>query len=152
MQKTYYSWEQFDKDCERLASWARHFDFANVYGIPRGGLMIAVRLSHLLDIPLITDENDIDSHDTLVLDNMAFTDSKVHDMEERLGDLIIATLIWSDDSPEPDYYCRKKDGHIVFPWERRSDDFLERSFGKSFATSDKMKIRGTIRINKRGLA
>ena len=45
------TWEQFDYGCREIAEWARDRNYDDIYGIPRGGLVVAVRLSHLLGIP-----------------------------------------------------------------------------------------------------
>ena len=68
--KERYSWKQFEDDCETLAVWARGKKFKSIFGIPRGGLVLAVKLSHLLDIPLVLNREDITGH-TLIVDDIA---------------------------------------------------------------------------------
>lgn len=46
------SWKQVKQGVERIAAWANGKKFVAIYGVPRGGLIPAVMLSHLLGIPL----------------------------------------------------------------------------------------------------
>lgn len=46
--------EEFEKRCKKIASYIEKNKILFVYGIPRGGLIPAVRISHMLDIPLMT--------------------------------------------------------------------------------------------------
>lgn len=46
------SWEEFCQALSRLSDQLRSKRFSCVYGVPRGGLVLAVALSHHLDIPL----------------------------------------------------------------------------------------------------
>lgn len=45
------SWQAFDQAVERIARDAT--GFSGVFGIPRGGLVLAVALSHRLELPLL---------------------------------------------------------------------------------------------------
>ena len=49
------TWKQFEKGALLLAEQIKQKDWDTtfIFGIPRGGLVLAVRLSHLLDIPLL---------------------------------------------------------------------------------------------------
>lgn len=46
------SWEEFREALSRLSDQLRSGRFSCIYGVPRGGLVLAVALSHHLDIPL----------------------------------------------------------------------------------------------------
>lgn len=52
MRNKHYSWSAFGKDIETIASTLQGYKFDEIYGIPRGGLIIAVVLSHRLELPL----------------------------------------------------------------------------------------------------
>jgi hypoxanthine phosphoribosyltransferase len=60
MKKRKYTWKEFDKDIKVLAKKLKKYKFHAVYGIPRGGLILAVRLSHLLNIPITLDPYNAD--------------------------------------------------------------------------------------------
>lgn len=136
MKKTYYTWEQFDEDCDKLAKWAEELQFENIYGIPRSGLMVAVRLSHILNIPLITDEHEIDFERTLVVDDIMYTGHTVSELRKHVGDFGVATLARFKQGPEPDYYGRNLSGWVIFPWER---DYVR-------PKAQRRKVKGSIRF------
>ena len=43
---TYFSWNDFDNSVEHIAKKCRFSEFSGIYGIPRGGLCLAVALSY----------------------------------------------------------------------------------------------------------
>ena len=116
--KEHMSWEQFDEACYKLAKKLEHSKFQNIYGIPRGGLVVAVRLSHLLDIPLITDIKDSTSF-TLIVDDISDTGKTLEPYRSEDCLLCIATLYYHKQSTiVPDIWIlEKKDRWILFPWE-----------------------------------
>lgn len=71
MKKLYMSWNCLDHAIDRLAIkiLASGLQFKNIYGIPRGGLIPAVMLSHKLGIPL-TQELSLYERVTLVVDDI----------------------------------------------------------------------------------
>ena len=48
------SWAQFDQAVQQLASRFAGSAVTGVYGVPRGGLCLAVALSHAIDRPLLS--------------------------------------------------------------------------------------------------
>ena len=50
----YFSWCEFDKSVENIANKCKFLEFSGIYGVPRGGLCLAVALSHKLKIELIS--------------------------------------------------------------------------------------------------
>lgn len=59
MTKTFYPYFQFQIDCEELANELTQSgflrDLTGVYGIPRGGLLLAQHLAHLTELPMVVD-------------------------------------------------------------------------------------------------
>src|SRR3989338_4319716 len=53
--KQRYSWDDFEKDVPKLIRKIKKLRkrFDGIYGIPRGGLSIAVKLSHELNLPIL---------------------------------------------------------------------------------------------------
>ena len=47
---SYFTWSEFDKSVEEIADKCRFKEFSGIYGVPRGGLCLAVALSHKLKI------------------------------------------------------------------------------------------------------
>ena len=112
-----YTWVQFDKDIEEIVrrlKRGRHV-FKGVWGPARGGLPIAVCLSHALGIPLAKKPANTD---ILIVDDIA-------DTGKTLGRFackgyFIATIFYHQNSIfTPDIWVRKKTNKwIKFPWEK----------------------------------
>jgi hypoxanthine phosphoribosyltransferase len=93
-----------------------------VYGIPRGGLPIAVHISHHLSIQFIPELRE-DLYPVLIVDDVA---DSGRTLSRTLNDLsvlikeniLIATLFYKKTSIiTPDYYAAVTDKWVVFPWE-----------------------------------
>ncbi|OGN00941.1 MAG: hypothetical protein A3B91_00210 [Candidatus Yanofskybacteria bacterium RIFCSPHIGHO2_02_FULL_41_29] len=118
MKKEFYSWNQFEKDCNKLAKLVKKSkqSLKAVYGIPRGGLTLAVRLSHKLELPLIVDGSLV-NRSTLIVDDIADS-GKTLILFCGKNKYITATLFYSPNSDcKPTYFSRKKEKWVVFPWE-----------------------------------
>jgi len=48
-----YTWAEFDRDCLVLGEKINHIGYGGLYGVPRGGVPLAVRLSSLTGKPLL---------------------------------------------------------------------------------------------------
>lgn len=116
MRKEYLTWEEFDQMAIQIANDLRkkNIQFSNIYGIPRGGLILAVRLSHLLSKDLILNEKD-NSKLSLIVDDISdsgrtlehFKNNKKVTLYYKEGSIVI-----------PDIWIKKKTvDWIVFPWE-----------------------------------
>lgn len=95
--------------------------FTGVYGLPRGGLIFAVMLSHRLNIPMLLAPAD----GCLIVDDIADSGKSLYHFTEndtQFNKYYIATMFYHQRSiVKPDYYrYYKEDKWIVFPWE--SDD------------------------------
>jgi len=112
----YYYWEDFEHDIPELVLEIKKFkrEFNGIYAIPRGGLVLAVELSHMLDLPIILGGV---TNRTLVLDDVADTGSTLIPLKER--NATIATIFFKPWSKvEPDIWLRKTKRYIIFPWEK----------------------------------
>ena len=119
MEKEFYTWDNFEKDCDSLVRVIKESNarFKNIYGIPRGGLIPAVRLSHKLDIPLLSDK-DIITKETLIIDDIADSGNTLAKLRDDIDTLTTATLFYSKNSIfKPTHYCRIKNKWVIFPWE-----------------------------------
>ena len=54
MGKLYVTWEDVETFIEQICETYRLEDVSGVYGVPRGGLVFAVMLSHKMNIPLLS--------------------------------------------------------------------------------------------------
>lgn len=115
-----YNWSQFSKDIEVLSAEILPFKsfIKNIYGVPRGGLVVAVALSHRLDIQIELNKDKIDKG-TLVVDEISDSGETLEKLLSDKKYYRIATL-WStpETKMKPDFYCNtKKKQWITFPWE-----------------------------------
>jgi hypoxanthine phosphoribosyltransferase len=110
----FYTWDQFDKDCEKIAQWAKGRRFKSVYGIPRGGLAVALKISHLLDIPLVLSKEDI-TPETLVVGDIIDSGKTMRRLLNYAGEVKVATIYVNQE--EGDFFIRRKTKWVVFPWE-----------------------------------
>ena len=128
MNKEYMTWGQFDDACHKLVEKLKYNKFKNIFGIPRGGLVVAVKLSHLLDIPLITDMKD-STYNTLVVDDIADSGNTLKPYKSEDFYLCVATLYYHKQSIViPDFwiYEKKKDSYVIFPWENQKNKSIEK--------------------------
>ncbi len=119
------TWAEFEGATLELAEKIRKSDkeYVAVFGIPRGGLCIAVRLSHLLDLPLMTHEDDLIvlGDACLVVDDVSDNGTTLYEWEQKYGKHDTACIYSSKWTTHvPTYHVSMKTDDkswIVFPWE-----------------------------------
>jgi len=128
--KVFISWEEYEDHIDSIVDWVQTQDLSlgAVYGLPRGGLPIAVSLSHRLHLPLLMDYYDrkiVTDKQILVVDDIADTGHTLKDFENNHN--IICTFHYHTQSiVEPDYWVTEKgDDWIVYPWERNDSDEIQ---------------------------
>jgi len=107
------SWEDVDVAITEIAIWLQtRSHIKNIYGIPRGGLVLAVMLSHATNLPLTFKPN---RYETLIVDDIADTGKTLAPYK----DFTIVTLHYHKQSVViPDLGLKeKKKAWIVYPWE-----------------------------------
>ena len=107
------SWNEFDFCVESITQSCMGRHFSGVYGVPRGGLCLAVALSHSLNIPLLQQLNT----GSLVVDDIYETGRTLSRLLE-IPD--ITTFVWLS-KVEPSWWnaveISDTEEWIVFPWE-----------------------------------
>lgn len=124
IEKEYYTWSQYQKDITSLAKGIQQVQkqkFQSIYGIPRGGLIVAVSLAHISGIPMILSRADI-TPNTLIVDNIADTGSTIDNLCRQLGyrPTVVTLYCHPQSTSIPDKYIRTKSRWVVFPWEVES--------------------------------
>lgn len=113
-----YSWKKFDSDVKKIGQLvrAKKTKFDGVWGPARGGLPLAVCLSHELDLPFLPRPK----RETLIVDDIADSGKTLKPYAERNS--FIATIFYHRrSSVTPNIWLReKKDKWIIFPWENKS--------------------------------
>ena len=62
----YFTWSEFDKSVDYIANQCKFWKLSGIYGVPRGGLCLAVALSHKLNIQII----EKPSKNSLIVDDV----------------------------------------------------------------------------------
>jgi hypoxanthine phosphoribosyltransferase len=95
-------------------------DIKSIYTFMRGGLPIAVHLSHFLKVEMHTDEANhrlpLIPKETLIVDDIADTGKTLDGYQDLFP---IATLFYKPRSiVKPTFYVKETSNWIVFPWEK----------------------------------
>ena len=128
--KTYINWHDYDDYINQIVNWIEQqdLDIQAVYGIPRGGLPMAVSLSHILGVPMILDYKTEypPTGDLLVVDDIADTGNTLKDFRKEERNVICTFHHHEQSIVRPDFYCEEKgDKWIVYPWETRDSDEIQ---------------------------
>ena len=109
----YFTWEEFDKSVEYIAHKCKFLDFSGIYGIPRGGLCLAVALSHKLKINLISEP----IKNSLIVDDVYETGFTLKTFKHIEGAKFF--VLFSKKKPTwwNSVYRSERGDWIVFPWE-----------------------------------
>ena len=113
----YFTWGEFDKSVDYIANQCKKLKLSGIYGVPRGGLCLAVALSHKLNIQLI--EKPIKS--SLIVDDIYETGFTLNNFK-NIEDVNFFVLV---SKKKPIWWntvnlIQKKEW-IVFPWENKKN-------------------------------
>lgn len=111
-----FNWSDLDKAVKLAANKYKNKTFSGVYGIPRGGLCAAVKLSHILNIPLL----DLPQDNSLIVDDI-YDSGKTLKKYKNYKNATYFVLISKKDPAWFDSYVTIKNKEwIVFAWEDAS--------------------------------
>ena len=106
-------WNEFDQAVQRIARLCGERRFSGIHGIPRGGLVLAVALSHRLGLPLLPEPKP----GCLVVDDVLETGRTLAPFRELEG----AELVVWISKVEPLWWRAvaviPSAEWILFPWE-----------------------------------
>ena len=110
---SYFSWSEFDKSVEHIANKCKLLEFSGIYGVPRGGLCLAVALSHKLKINLISEP----IKNSLIVDDIYETGITLNTFKDIEGAMFF--VLFSKIKPTwwNTVNISKKSEWIIFPWE-----------------------------------
>ena len=125
---SYFTWAEFVESVEQIASKCKFLEFSGIYGVPRGGLCLAVALSHKLKINLISEPIT----NSLIVDDVYETGITLNTLKDIEGAMFF--VLFSKIKPTwwNTLYTSEKSEWIVFPWENtlniQSDriDYIEK--------------------------
>ena len=134
--KKFITWELYDAYIDLIVDWTKlgmsEPEIGAIYGLPRGGLPIAVSLSHKLGLPLLMNYYDrkvVTNKKILVVDDIADTGKTLKDFDNK-NNVIVTFHYHKQSLVKPRFYCEDKDDKwIVYPWEMRDSkeeqDYLQ---------------------------
>jgi hypoxanthine phosphoribosyltransferase len=127
--KEFVSWELIDECVTEIAFHIKDTgkDFKGVYGIPRGGSLLAVMLSHKLDLPYIENPYDVEDDEFVIIDDIVDTGKTLEFYEDTFLDSYIVTIHEHEQSIiKPKYsVINKGDKWIVYPWETEDSEEIQ---------------------------
>ena len=117
----YFTWSEFDKSVNYIANQCKKMNLTGIYGVPRGGLCLAVALSHKLDVQLI--EKPLKN--SLIVDDVFETGITLSNFKNIEGANFFVLVskkkpIWWNTVN----FVNKKEW-IVFPWENANYELIE---------------------------
>jgi len=119
---SYFTWEEFDKSVEHIVNKCKFLQFSGIYGVPRGGLCLAVALSHKLNIKLISEP----LKNSLIVDDVYETGLTLTTFKDIEGAMFF--VLFSKIKPTwwNTVFISKKSQWIVFPWENTLNSISDR--------------------------
>ena len=124
--KEFVNWELIEEAVTEIAFHLKDTgkDFKGVYGIPRGGSILAVLLSHKLDLPFIENPFDCEFDDFVIVDDIADTGKTLEFYENNFKKGYIVTIHEHEQSiVKPEFsVIGKEDKWIVYPWETKDSE------------------------------
>ena len=114
---SYFTWSEFDKSVEHIYNKCKFIEFSGIYGVPRGGLCLAVALSHKLKINLISKP----IKNSLIVDDVYETGITLNTFKNIEGAMFfvlyskIEPIWWNT------VFKAGKSEWIVFPWENAAN-------------------------------
>jgi len=127
MDKIYLDWKDIEAAVENLAHQIKQSDesIEAITGLPRGGLIPAVLLSHKLELPYVDSHNDFDDYkNILVVDDICDSGET---LKEHHQFFTTATIHYKQSAiVKPDFYysLAPRDKWIVYPWEQKDSQTI----------------------------
>ncbi len=114
---SHFTWSEFDKSVEHIYNKCKFIEFSGIYGVPRGGLCLAVALSHKLKINLISKP----IKNSLIVDDVYETGITLNTFKNIEGAMFFVLFskikpIWWNT-----VHTSEKSEWIVFPWENAAN-------------------------------
>ena len=120
--RNYFTWQEFDKSVEYIANKCKNLEFAGIYGIPRGGLCLAVALSHKLKVKLISEP----INNSLIVDDVYETGFTLNPLRKVEGAMFYVLF----SKKEPTWWnavnISQKKEWIIFPWENSENTIYDK--------------------------
>ena len=111
-----YTWAEFDKDIVKLSVLVKEIQFKKIYGNPRGGLPVAVALSHKTGIPVTLFTYEAEG--VLWVDDIVDSGAQLN-KAKKLDHAGYCSLLTRKQNQALCAKVLDSDDWIVFPWENK---------------------------------
>ena len=108
-----FSWKSFDSAVKLATTKYKNQKFAGIYGIPRGGLCLAVALSHHLKIPLL----DLPVDNCLIVDDIYDSGKTLEKYKNYKNCSYFVLISKQDPTWFSSYITTKSNEWVIFSWE-----------------------------------
>tara|TARA_B100001029_G_scaffold131057_1_gene109941 strand:+ start:112 stop:507 length:396 start_codon:yes stop_codon:yes gene_type:complete len=119
----HFTWSEFDKSVEHIADKCKFLEFSGIYGVPRGGLCLAVALSHKLKINLISEP----MKNSLIVDDVYETGITLNAYKDIQGAMFFVLFSKINPTWWNTVYISGEREWIVFPWENPINSLIDRN-------------------------
>ncbi len=114
----YYTWKDFDNSVEHITNHCKFLKLSGIYGVPRGGLCLAVALSHKLNVKLI--EKPLKN--SLIVDDIFETGITLNNFKNIEGAIFFVLVSKIKPTWWNTVNFSQKKEWIVFPWENKNNE------------------------------
>jgi len=111
----YFTWSEFDKSVDFIADKCKDWEISSIFGVPRGGLCLAVALSHKLNLKI----TEKPLKNSIILDDVFETGVTLNNYTNIQG--VKFFVLFSKIEPiwwNTVHLSQKKEW-IIFPWENK---------------------------------
>ena len=112
----------YKRQVDHIANKCKFIEFSGIYGVPRGGLCLAVALSHKLKINLISEPLE----KSLIVDDVYETGITLNTFKNIEGAMFFVLFSKSKPTWWNTVFTSKRSEWIVFPWENKFDSYNDR--------------------------
>jgi len=124
--KIFVSWDEIERLTNLLSVKIKlsHPDVSSIMGLPRGGLIPAVMISHKLDIPLVFTPTE----NTLIVDDICDSGETFKKVYQQYPNLKFACLHFKPHVSifNPTIYAQEVgDEWLYYPWELKDADTIQ---------------------------
>jgi hypoxanthine phosphoribosyltransferase len=127
IKKVFVSWKEVENLIDILYTSILQSGkkFEQIHGIPRGGLIPAVMLSHKLNLPFTPYPELFNSNKTLVIDDIADSGKTLQRYENY--PTVVLHYKPHTSKHKPHYYASKftSNDWIVYPWEAKDSNTIQ---------------------------
>jgi len=127
MEKIYLSWDDVNDAVESLAHQIKNSNehIEAITGLPRGGLIPAVLLSHKLGLPYVNLSNDCEGHENvLVVDDICDSGETLKEYHQFFTTATIHYKQLAIVKPDFYYSLAPENEWVVYPWEQKDSQTI----------------------------